>query len=355
MAPTQIQQRPVSGPPATQQQAQNLPAIAPPRIPYHPAVEKEFGITKVQWRVLVESIFPSARTIEGVILALSYCKARRLDVFKHPIHIVPIWNKALGREVESVWPGIGELRTTAFRTGVFAGMDETEFGPLISEQFGETMVEAPEWARVTVYRLVNGVPCKFVGPKVYWRETYSRRGKNPDPNDMWLKRPNGQLEKCATAAALRNAFPEEIGEYIPEEIERTDARPATVEIPAESFRELAEAQLVERRLEQQEVENVLQTATAVTEPEPELVPRQNATQEPPQQMQQAGLQGVPSDLGQLEVWLVDNYRTVGALKEAADQIMETFDSSQWQAVMQVVKKRIAAMTKAASQQQPPAE
>ncbi len=348
MAPTQqIQQRPVSGPPAQAQQ--NLPAIAPPRIPYHPAVEKEFGITKVQWRVLVESIFPSARTIEGVILALSYCKARRLDVFKHPIHIVPIWNKSLGREVESVWPGIGELRTTAFRTGLFAGMDETEFGPLITEVFGETQVEAPEWARVTVYRLVSGVPCKFVGPKVYWRETYSRRGKNPDPNDMWLKRPNGQLEKCAIAAALRNAFPEEIGEYIPEEIERSDARPATVEIPAESFRELSDASLVERRIEQQEVETVLETATAVTEPERELVERQQPQQQAPQQMQAEAptFPAVPQDLAELEIWLVNNYRTAKELDAAHDQIMQQFESSQWERVTQLIRKRKLALTKAA--------
>ena len=36
---------------------------------------------------------------------------------------------------------------------------------------------------------------------------------------MWLKRPRGQIEKCAEAAALRSAYPEEIGnEYVPEEM-----------------------------------------------------------------------------------------------------------------------------------------
>jgi hypothetical protein len=37
---------------------------------------------------------------------------------------------------------------------------------------------------------------------------------------MWCRRPFGQIEKCAEAAALRRAFPEEIGnEYTAEEME----------------------------------------------------------------------------------------------------------------------------------------
>ena len=36
---------------------------------------------------------------------------------------------------------------------------------------------------------------------------------------MWKQRPYGQLEKCAEAAALRKAFPEELGnEYAAEEM-----------------------------------------------------------------------------------------------------------------------------------------
>ena len=40
------------------------------------------------------------------------------------------------------------------------------------------------------------------------------------PNHVWERRPDGQLEKCAEAAALRRAFPEELGnEYTAEEME----------------------------------------------------------------------------------------------------------------------------------------
>jgi hypothetical protein len=61
----------------------------------------------------------------------------------------------------------------------------------------------------------------FAGPKVYWEETYAVKKHDDDtPNEMWATRPRGQLDKCAEAAALRTAFPEEIGsDYIPEEVQ----------------------------------------------------------------------------------------------------------------------------------------
>lgn len=213
---------------------ENLPAIAPPRIPYHPAIGEKFGIDRAGWKALVEAVFPSAKTIEGVALALAYCKARNLDIFKRVVHIVPIWNSKLNKEVETVWPGIGELRTTAHRTGSYAGKADTAYGPVITKEFAGTLgrdarpvnarVAFPEWAQVTLYRIVQGVRCEFVGPKVFWLETYATMGKSDVPNDMWQTRPFGQLDKCAEAAALRVAYPEEIGsEYIDEEVQHRKA------------------------------------------------------------------------------------------------------------------------------------
>jgi len=210
----------------------NLPVIAPSRIPYHPAIGEKFGIDRSGWKVLVESTFPSAKTIEGVALAIAYCKARNLDIFKRVVHIVPIWNSKLGKEVETVWPGIAELRTTAHRTGQYAGKADTVFGPVITKEFSgmvgnnerKAKVAFPEWAQVTVYRIVQGVRCEFVGPKVFWLESYATMGKSDVPNDMWQTRPFGQLDKCAEAAALRLAYPEEIGsEYIDDEVQHRKA------------------------------------------------------------------------------------------------------------------------------------
>lgn len=211
--------------PVDQVKQNHTVTIAGPRLPYHPAVEERFGVDKSAWTALVDAIFPTATTAESVILALSYCKARRLDPFKRVVHIVPIYSKAEGKMVDTVWPGIGELRTTAFRTGQYVGKDEAIFGPLISKDLGGVQVTFPEWCQVTVYRLVNGVRAPWVGPKVFWLETYATARRDTEaPNEMWRNRVFGQIEKCAEAAALRAGFPEEIGgDYIPEEVERGDS------------------------------------------------------------------------------------------------------------------------------------
>lgn len=198
--------------------------FSPPRLPYHPAVEERFGIDKGTWKVLVEAIFPAAKTVDAIAMALSYCKSRGLDVMKRPVHIVPMWDSARGAMVETVWPGISELRTTASRTAGYAGCDVAEFGEPITMDFSGRVrrgggwedievkgLEFPEWCRITVYRIVAGQRCKFVGPKVSWLETYATQGQSELPNKMWQERPEGQLEKCAEAAALRRAFPEELG------------------------------------------------------------------------------------------------------------------------------------------------
>lgn len=177
------------------------------------------------------------------MLAVDYCRARKLDIMKKPVHIVPMWSSALGREVETVWPGINEIQTTAARTGQYAGMDEPKWGKDIIRKFkgtrgknvGESEVEVtfPEWCAVTVYRIVDGQRCPFTEP-VYWTEAYGRIGKSELPNDQWLKRPRGQFLKVAKAFSLRAAFPEE-GEHTAEEmagriVEETDANGIIIDV-----------------------------------------------------------------------------------------------------------------------------
>lgn len=241
-----------------QAQTQAKPAVSqgavstfkPPRLGYHPMIGERFGIDRAAWIALIDAVYPLASSIDSVILALSYCRARNLDPFKRPVHIVPVWNNAARRMVDTIWPGIGELRTTAMRTKAFAGCDECKFGPdqtrafdgMAGKQGQERQVHAdvtfPEFAQLTVYRLIDGQRVAVQGPRVYWTETYASQGRSTVPNEMWQKRPRGQLEKCAEAAALRRAFPEELGEiYAAEEMEgkvthggSLDAAPVPVEV-----------------------------------------------------------------------------------------------------------------------------
>ena len=169
------------------------------------------------WKVLQETLFPGASDA-SILMAVDYCKVRNLDILKKPVHIVPIWDKNQKRMVDTVWQGISELRTTAMRTGQYAGCDETVFGPDITKNVGGVEITFPEYAQITVYRIVAGQRVAFNGGKVRWLETVATT-KEGAPNSMWKQRPYGQLEKCAEAAALRKAFPEELGnEYAAEEM-----------------------------------------------------------------------------------------------------------------------------------------
>lgn len=236
------------------------------RLPY-PEAAARMNVDPGAWQTLVDAIFPNARTAEGVILALNYCKARGLDVFRRPVHIIPIRTRVKspdGKEYfadrESVWIGIEALRSMASSSGAYLGCDPATFGPDITSEWelpsGDDdggdhpnapprekkapaappkmlKVTHPAWCQMTVYRLVQGLRVAFPGPRVYWLETYATAGKSDRPNEMWRDRPFGQLEKCAEAAALRRAFPGELADtFLTEEAPRmVDVTPAAAAVP----------------------------------------------------------------------------------------------------------------------------
>ena len=197
-----------------------LVALKPPRLPYPAAVQERFGIDRAGWKALVEAIYPNAETADAIVMALSYCRARNLDPFKRPVHIVPMWSSGAGKMIETVWPGISELRTTAFRTGQYAGLSEPEFGPPIERTFKgqagrgkskgqerSVSLRFPEWCRVTITRELNGKERRFVGPKVYWLEAYAKWADTDVPNDMWANRPVGQLRKMRRGRCVAPSLP----------------------------------------------------------------------------------------------------------------------------------------------------
>lgn len=260
MAKTETAAAPKTDAPAAAPKKQ-LPAFVRPRLEYHPILQMRFGIDQADFRVLIDSVYPMARTLDAIMLVLAYCRSRRLDVMKRPCHIVPMWNSKLGREVETVWPGIGELRTTAFRTAQYVGAEPTAFGERKEKTFkGETKAKTnkpaqkiektvtfPEFAQVTVYRFGGAGRVAFPGPRIYFEEAFGMDKGLPVPNARWSRAPSQMLEKCAEAAALRKAFPEEFGdEHVWEEMEgrETDQVPADArQRPAPS--DFAEVDLVE--------------------------------------------------------------------------------------------------------------
>lgn len=209
--------------------------------------------------VLENSLYPGAQST-SISLVINYCRAAGLDPMQKPVHIVPMWDSKSQRMRDVIMPGVGLYRTQAARTGQYAGVTEPEYGPDVTENIGGQPVTYPTWCRVAVKRLLpNGAIVDFAATE-RWKENYAVKGgkeKSIAPNAMWLRRPYGQIAKCAEAQALRKAFPEmtgsqptademegrpmadEAGETIDgntgEVIPRQQSRPALEECSAEKF------------------------------------------------------------------------------------------------------------------------
>lgn len=196
-------------------------AVSPLRVNAPPALSMNEAEL---FAVLRSSLYPGAKD-ESIKLVVGYCRAAGLDPMQKPCHIVPMWDKNAGAMRDVVMPGVGLYRTQAARTGQFAGSTEPEFGPDKTETIDGVSVTYPEWCRVTVKRqLPSGYIAEF--PSIeFWKENYAVKGgkeKSIAPNAMWLRRPRGQLAKCAEAQALRKAFPEIGAQPTAEEMEGKD-------------------------------------------------------------------------------------------------------------------------------------
>lgn len=176
-------------------------------------VKKDGGTLALQeaelLQVLQSSLYPGASPA-SIKMAIGYCRAAGLDPLQKPVHIVPMWDAKAGQMRDVVMPGVGLYRTQAARSGC-AGISEPDFGPDKTETIGGVDVTYPTWCRVTVKRRqVNASVDEFTA-REFWIENYAVKGgkeKSIAPNAMWMKRPYGQLAKCAEAQALRKAFPE---------------------------------------------------------------------------------------------------------------------------------------------------
>lgn len=205
------------------------------------------GLNEQTWNALKDSLYPGAQDA-SVIMVVDYCRAQSLDPMLKPVHIVPMkvstgQKDGNGYDIKAlrdvVMPGIGLYRTIADRTGAYAGISEPVYGPIRTLELNKEVwsdgqkgrvknlvpysFEYPEWCSVSVEKLVNGQVRQFTA-KEYWLENYAEKNDG-SPNQMWAKRPYGQLAKCAEAQALRKAFPEVGAQPTAEEMEGKYSEP----------------------------------------------------------------------------------------------------------------------------------
>lgn len=203
-------------------------AVVQSQEPQLPAPVARRGISEAQWRTLMNNLFPGAKA-ESVIMVWDYCAARKLDPLKKPCHIVPMKVKIDGDYVwrDVVMPGIYEYRTTATRTGQYLGHTI----PVYGEPVECAGVLAPVSCSMTVKRwnseakMVAEYPVELLFSEVVGT-------KDGKANQRWAKAPRQMLTKCVEAAALREAFPDELGgthtadEMEGQQVEAIDVTPA---------------------------------------------------------------------------------------------------------------------------------
>ncbi|HZL95220.1 MAG TPA: phage recombination protein Bet, partial [Vicinamibacterales bacterium] len=216
------------------------------------ALPTETRLTNAQMSTLRNSLFPGASD-QSIAMVVDYCTARGLDPMKKPCHIVPISVKVGDRYEwrDVVMPGIYELRTTAMRTGLYVGQEAPVYGDVreysVTTAKDSPKLQAPESVTIKVRRLhrETGTVGEFVGIARFTECV----GTNKDGsiNARWQRAPFQMLEKCAEAAALRRAFPDELGgEHASEEMEGiTIEQPREISMPqskAEGGAKISDAQ-----------------------------------------------------------------------------------------------------------------
>lgn len=154
------------------------------------------------------------------------CQRTGLDPFARQIHMVSRNAKDENDRWVKKWTiqtGIDGFRLIADRAdrrdGTLREYEDTVWFDAEGNHYEVwTKATAPSAAKVTVLR--NGK--RFPATVMY--SEYVQTKRNGDPNSMWARMPANQLAKCAEAAALRKAYPQDLsGVYTDDEMGQADS------------------------------------------------------------------------------------------------------------------------------------
>ena len=169
---------------------------------------------------LVKNHVAKGATDKELEFCLAVARRRKLDPFKGQIWFVK--RRDQSAEGGHRWipiTGIDGLCHVAARDHRdYGSNDEPEYGPMATVTWqwqgkGEVKkLQAPEWAKVAVWK--KGATRPTVAT-VWWNEIYP----NIDFAPTVREKPRLMLGKCALAQAIRRAYPDTGGLYIPEEFQ----------------------------------------------------------------------------------------------------------------------------------------
>jgi phage recombination protein Bet len=166
---------------------------------------------------LLNTYLDSVKTSKGTppseadkINFVTFCLSNNLNPIKKQAYLMGYDTKN-GPSFSTI-VSISGYTAIAMQTGLCAGIDQPRFN------YNGNILDS---CSITVYRLVKGEKCGFTGTAYY----SERVGKKYDGSltEPWAKQPKTMLEKCAKAAALRNAFPDQLsGVYTEDEMPKAD-------------------------------------------------------------------------------------------------------------------------------------
>lgn len=173
------------------------------------------GWTRDQIELLKRTVAKET-TDDELQMFMYHCQRTGLDPFLKQVHAVKRYDRDLERNVMSIQTGIDGFRVIAERTRRYAPGRETVFA---YDKNGNLFSAT---AYVKKYTEIDGTWHEIASMALYAEFVQKKRDGNPVR--MWRDMPHVMLSKVAEAAALRKAFPAELGGmYVAEEMMQADS------------------------------------------------------------------------------------------------------------------------------------